>query len=203
MKPLAATWVSCGVLRAELGELRRIGKIRGRQSFLESMLHMDPPRLEESLVSVLGGLGPESGPVVLVYGDCCSRMLDFAGQYRLSRVDAVNCAQMLVDRDHNLTLMRERAFMMLPEWAPRWEAIFKTELGLSEDNARALMGEHRGSLVFLDTGLAPVPREELSACADYTGLPWRVERVALDNLLSLLSEALASAPRPLAAQGRR
>ena len=203
MKPLTATWISCGVLRAELGELLRLGRIRGRQTFLESLLHMDPPRLEARLVSLLEAHGPEPGPVVLVYGDCCPRMLDFAGLYRLSRVDAVNCAQMLVGRVRYRELMRERAFMVLPEWAPRWEEIFKTELGLSEDNARSLMGEHRGSLVYLDTGLAPVPRDALDACADYTGLPWRVERVELDNLFALLSEALAAVPRPLAVQGHR
>ena len=196
MKTLAATWISCGVLRAELGELLSLGRIEGRQTFIESLLHMDPPRLEACLVSILEELGPEVGPVVLVYGDCCSRMLDFEGAYQLSRVDAVNCAQMLVGRERYRDLMRERAFMMLPEWAPRWEEIFKTELGLSEDNARSLMGEQRGSLVYLDTGLAPVPRDALAACADYTGLPSRVERVALDNLLKLLSEALAPQGRP-------
>jgi hypothetical protein len=190
----STVWLGCGVLRPELEELLRLGKIRGELRLLDSMLHMNPLKLESTLSDAIERLYPEGGRVVLVYGDCCPRMLDLVARRRVGRVNAINCAQMLVGRDHYRELMREQAFMLLPEWTPRWEEIFRIELGLTKDVARDLMGDNRGSLVYLDTGLAPVPRQALADCAAYTGLPLRVERVSLESLLKILLEAQSSAP---------
>jgi hypothetical protein len=65
----------------------------------------------------------------------------------------------------------------------------KCELGLNEVVAHDLMGEHRRVLVYLDTGLVPVPEQELARFSSYAGLPWRVEAVALDTMLALLLKA--------------
>jgi hypothetical protein len=120
-------------------------------------------------------------------------MLDLVRQHRVGRVDAINCAQMLVGRARYRELMREQAFMLLPEWAPRWKEILEGELGLSPEIARDFMGETRQVLVYLDTGLAPVPAATLADCAAYTGLPCRVESVGLDHLLALLLAAESAA----------
>ena len=119
-------------------------------------------------------------------------MLDLVRQYRVGRVNAINCAQMLVGRARYRELMRGQAFMLLPEWAPRWREIFQTELGLTKDVAHDLMRDNREELVYLDTGLAPVPQEMLADCAAYTGLPLRIEQVSLDHLLEMLLEAQAT-----------
>jgi hypothetical protein len=190
----STVWLSCGVLRPELEALHRRGQIGGTLEFLDSMLHMRPQTLETALAATLEQSGSEGGRLVLVYGDCCSRMLDLARQFRVGRVDAINCAQMLLGRARYRELMHARSFMLLPEWALRWQEIMQTELGLPPTVARDLMRDNRGELVYLDTGLVPVPREELARCAAYTGLPWRVEPVGLDHLLALLREAEAAAP---------
>jgi hypothetical protein len=101
---------------------------------------------------------------------------------------------MLLGRARYRELMHAQSFMLLPEWAVRWKEILQEELGLPPTVARDLMRENRAELVYLDTGLVPVPREELAAFAAYTGLPWRVEPVSLDHLLALLLEAEAAAP---------
>jgi hypothetical protein len=71
--------------------------------------------------------------------------------------------------------------------------VFQHELGLSAEVARELMRENRGELVYLDTGLTPVPRATLDECAAFMGLPCRVEPVGLDSLLALLLEAESAA----------
>lgn len=187
-------WLSCGVLRAEVEALHRSGQIGGTLLFLDSMLHMRPQTLETTLLATLERSAPEGGRLVLVYGDCCSRMLDLVRALRVGRVGAVNCAQLLLGHARYRELMRARSFMLLPEWAQRWKEVMQTELGLLPGVAQELMQEHRGELVYLDTGLVPVPREELQGCAAYTGLPWRVEPVGLDHLLTLLLQAEAAAP---------
>ncbi len=186
-------WLCCGVLRAELEELHRLGKIRGKLQFLDSMLHMDPQKLEIVLAAALEQPGPERGVLVLVYGDCCPRMLDLARRFRVGRVNAINCAQILVGRARYRELTQGQAFMLLPEWTLRWKEIFRVELGLKEEVARDLMQDQSRVLVYLDTGLAKVPQQALADCAAFIGLPWRVEPVTLDNLLAMLLEAQTTA----------
>lgn len=186
-------WLSCGVVRAELEELKCRGLIEGELLFLDSMLHMDPPQLEARLTEALEHENYAPGCLVLVYGDCSAHMLDIVRRFRVGRVSVINCAQLLLGRERYRQLMREEAFLVLPEWAKRWEHIMKSELGLNEEVAHTLMGENRGVLVYLDTGLVPVPEQYLQEFSTYTGLPWRVEAVSLDNLLASLLVARGEA----------
>jgi hypothetical protein len=187
------TWLSCGVLRGELEELHRRGELGGSLQFLDSMLHMHPRKLETMLETTLKQSVSKGERLVLVYGDCCCLMLDLVQQYQVGRVHAINCAQMLLGRVRYHELMHAQSFILLPEWAQRWQEIMQSELGLSPTVARDLMRENRKELVYLDTGLVPVPRAELEGCSAYSGLPWRVEAVTLDHLLDLLREAEAMA----------
>jgi hypothetical protein len=193
-------WLSCGVVRAEMEALRSRGAIDGEFLFMDSMLHMDPPRLEAELSALLEKNKKVAPSIVLVYGDCAARMLDLVRNYNVGRVAVINCAQLLVGRERYRQLMREEAFLILPEWARRWEEIMKNELGLNEIVAPGLMGENRRVLVYLDTGLVPVPASHLIAFSSYTGLPWRVDAVPLDAMLAELLAARDKA-RPTTAQG--
>lgn len=183
------TWVSCGVLRAELEELHRQGKIRGTLCFIDSLLHMNPEELEKVIESELIRLEQETDRLVLVYGDCCGRMLDLVRQFRVGRVDAINCAQMLLGRARYRELMRQQSFLLLSEWVSRWKHAMGSALGLSPEMARDLMRDTRSELVYLETGLSTVSVADLEACANYAGLPLRIESVSLDNFLALLLEA--------------
>jgi len=186
-------WLCCGVVSAEMEELQRRGLIAGKLLFLDSMLHMDPPLLEARLTAALESRSGQPDTLVLVYGDCAAHMLDLVRRFRVGRVSVINCAQLLLGRERYRQLMREEAFLVLPEWARRWEHIMKSELGLNEEVARGLMGENRGVLVYLDSGLVPVPEQQLAAFSAYSGLPWRVEKVGLDCMLATLLAAQAGA----------
>ncbi len=188
-------WLCCGVVRAEMEELLRRGLIDGELIFLDSMLHMDPPQLEAKLTETLKQNRAQPGFLVLVYGDCSAHMLDLVRSFHVGRVAVINCAQLLLGRDRYRRLMHEEAFLVLPEWARRWEHIMKSELGLTKEVAQGLMGENRGVLVYLDTGLSPVPELHLAAFSAYTGLPWRIEMVTLDCMLAALLEAQTGAKK--------
>ncbi len=198
-------WLSCGVLRDEMEALHRQGKIAGRLLFLDSMLHMAPQKLETMLTIALEQAAPKRETLdapasdtacnlVLVYGDCCARMLDLVKRFRVRRVRAINCAQLLLGHARYRELMREQAFLLVPEWVPRWGEVMRIELGLSKAVAHDLMREHRRMLIYLDTGHARVPRQTLEECSAYAGLPWRVETVTLDYLLAGLREAEEAQP---------
>ncbi|GFO68357.1 hypothetical protein GMLC_19360 [Geomonas limicola] len=189
-------WLSCGVLRPELEELLRTSRIDGTLLCLDSMLHMEPTKLEQALTTTLERLSKRAATVVLVYGDCAAHLLDIVKRFKVVRIPFINCAQLLVGRERYRQLMREGAFLVLPEWAPKWEQIIKNELGLDRGVAHDLMSEHRGVLVYLDTGIVEVPLELLREFSAYTGLTWRVEPISLDLMLESL---LAAQSEPLQA----
>lgn len=183
------TWLGCGVLRQELEELHRQGLIGGRLIFLDSMLHMVPDKLDGILGRIVAKRKPDDPPLVMVHGDCCPGMLQLADTPGVARVNAINCVRMLLGPERYRQLMREEAFLLLYEWARRWQEIMTVELGLTPEVGQSLMREHRSVIVYLDTGLHPVPEADINACADYAGLPWRIEKVTLEPLLALLREA--------------
>ncbi|MBU5615309.1 DUF1638 domain-containing protein [Geomonas azotofigens] len=187
----ATVWLACGVLREELTRLRRDGRIAGELVFLDSLLHMNPPLLESTLNDELLRRRAGGDRLVLVYGDCCAGMLDLARNFGAGRVKAINCAQLLLGRERYRELMREEAFLVLPEWAERWEEVMASALGPDPAAARALLTEHRAVLVYLDTGLVPVPARQMEAFSAYSGLPWRVEVIGLETALAGLLEAEA------------
>ncbi len=182
-------WICCGVIQGEMEELLRRGSISGRLVFLDSLLHMNPCMLEERLTAILERIPGDDKRVVMVYGDCTPHLFDLSRRFQAGRVPAINCAQLLVGRERYRRLMQEEAFLVLPEWATRWEQIMKNELGLDGTIARDLMREHRAVLVYLDTGLVPIPERQLQEFSAYTGLPWRVERLTLDTMLEMLISA--------------
>jgi hypothetical protein len=186
-------WICCGVLQKELNELFRRGSITGTLTHLDSILHLLPGKLEETLKTCIGNSINPSEKLVLVYGDCCPHMFELACQRGVQRVDAINCAQLLVGRARYRELMADGAFLMLPEWAMRWKEIFRDELDLSREVAHDLMQENRCELVYLDTGLVPVPYDTLNACSGYMGLPLRIEPISLETLLTSLLKAESDA----------
>jgi len=191
---LETLWICCGVVTKEVEELHRRGDIQGELGFLNSMLHMNPLQLEHILEEQLQD---SSRPVVLIYGDCCPGMLQLIDRPGVSRVDGINCCQVLLGKERYKELMRDETFIMLPEWTSHWKAIIEQELGLHGEIARDLFRESRKGLVYLDTGLAPVPEKELNECSVYTGLPLRVEPINLNRLKTALLKAEKTAQKSL------
>lgn len=185
--------ISCSVLRGEIEELRRSGRLAGPVEFVESMLHMHPERLSRVLEASLSAAQGRGQRVTLVYGDCCPEMTELAARPEVARPPCQNCCDLLLGKEEFRQLCRQGAFLLIPEWTRRWRRIFVDELGLNAENAKDLMREMHTKLIYLDTGVVPVPREELRACAEYCGLPYEVRPTALDILCANLRQALGKA----------
>lgn len=185
-RPLA---VGCAVLQAELAALSR--SFPGLDlRLLPSRLHMDPERLGGELAAVLDA---EAGRrVLLVYGDCCPAMGRLAQRPLVARTAGCSCCELLLGHEPCRRLLRAGAFFLLPEWMRRWREVFTVDLGLDEVSAPELMGDLHTCLVYLDTGLVPVPAAELAACAAFCRLPAEVRRVPLDHLRRQVEDGLAA-----------
>jgi hypothetical protein len=97
---------------------------------------------------------------------------------------------MVLGHDEYRRLLREGAFFLLPEWAAQGDKYFKHELGLNRENATSLMRDSHRKLLYLDTGVAPIPERGLRSVASYCGLPWEVLPVSLDALRAVIEDAL-------------
>jgi hypothetical protein len=111
--------VACSVLREELEELKKQGKLDAELVFVSKFFHVDYTALENNLRKVLEQTKKRfKGKVVLVYGDLClgqeNEMKKLAQEYGVTKVDAVNCVDCQLggkgkffeaDPEHNLMFM--------------------------------------------------------------------------------------------------
>jgi len=111
--------VSCSVLKEELQELVKHGRLDAELVFVSKYFHIDYEAVEKNLRRVLEHtLKCFSGKVVLVYGDLClgpnNEMKKLAAEYGIVKIDAVNCIDCQLggkgkffeaDPEHNLMFM--------------------------------------------------------------------------------------------------
>jgi hypothetical protein len=180
--------LACSIFRQEIEALRAAGQIHWPFRYLGSMLHMTPDRLEQQLQSTLDAW-PANQPILLAYGDCCPHMLDLESRPQVARTHGINCCEVLLGRAAYRKLRAEGAFFLIPEWAWRWREIFEQTLGLQGETARDFMRDMHTALIYLDTGLTPIPHPTLADISAYSGLPLSILPITLDPLLASLNEA--------------
>ncbi|HUW71321.1 MAG TPA: DUF1638 domain-containing protein [bacterium] len=182
------TLIGCGILRKEFSLLPKSVKDRFKPRFLDSMLHLNPALLEQSLTSIKSAQTGEA--VVFLYGDCCPRMEELSSGKGRTRTEGVNCIEIYLGRDTYRKLRREGTFFLMPEWAGRWKEIFQRELGFkTAESARDFMRDSMTQALYIDTGSEPVPEAKLAEFAEFTGLPVSIRKVETDHLREALEGA--------------
>lgn len=187
-QPMVA--LCCAVFQAEIEALRQSNWSGMAIRYQSSMLHMKPEKLASHLDRLVEEEIRHGNRVLLIYGDCCMGMADIANKPGVIRTRGNNCCHLLLGREEYRKLSHTGAFFLFPEWAKRWHHIFSVELGLNQTNAAGLMGDMHRKLVYLDTGVLPVPVTELQECSDYCGLPWEILQVSLEHLRAVIQQAL-------------
>ncbi len=187
--PAGVQVVCCGVLKQEVELLQKnILKSLETPIFIGSMLHMYPKKLEDCLKQVLSKKNVLNKKVLIIYGDCCPKMGAFSDNKRVFRTKCNNCCDLLLGSSEYRRLAHEGVFFLLPEWAKRWKEIFSDHLGLNQQNAIEFMGEMHSKLMYLDTGIIPIPEKELKDCSIYCGLPFVVKKISLNELQKSIEE---------------
>jgi hypothetical protein len=182
--------ICCAVFEAEVKALWKNHWPDIVIRFQNSMLHMRPAKLATRLELLIEEELAQEHQVVLIYGDCCLQMTALVSRPGVVRTRGNNCCAMFLGRDEYRRFSREGAFFLFPEWTHRWRHIFTVELGLNQENATSLMSDMHRKLVYLDTGVVPVPIKDLQECSQYCGLPYEVHQVSLEPLRVAIEEAL-------------
>jgi hypothetical protein len=181
--------LSCGVFRMEIESLARQGKLDCRIITLESMLHMKPEKLRQEMETVIAA--QKGSKILILYGDCHPYMHEIQSRENFAKVDGMNCCEIFLGTELYKKLQREQAFIFLPEWTQRWREIFHKELGFEDQEiAGSFMRDIIRQLVYVDTGVIPVPHKTLHEISEYFGMPVEILNISLDNLQDSLNNAL-------------
>ncbi len=179
--------ISCSVFKYEIKHLIAAGSIQIPFFFRDSMLHLRPGHLETKLNKAIERFSGKK--IVLVYGDCQPNMHRCELLTNVSRVEGINCNEILLGKKIYRKFRSERAFFLLPEWTLRWQEIFKKQLGFTQDIAAEFMNEMHSKLIYLDTGVLSVPETALNDIAMFCRLPYEVEITNLDHLVQEINQA--------------
>ena len=182
-KKTAKIGIACSIFRKEIESLQKQKLINIPFRYIGSMLHMKPEVLDNRLKEATEKERQNRDDIVLVYGDCCPHMHELETDEHIVRVCGLNCCEILLGSGRYRRLRSEGAFFLMPEWTLRWREVFQHHLGLEGDNARPFMKEMHTKLIYLDTGLFPVPESHLDEISGYTGLPVEIMQVSLDQLM--------------------
>ncbi|MBN1912331.1 MAG: DUF1638 domain-containing protein [Pirellulales bacterium] len=181
--------IACAVFQRELEALRARGDFDLPVQYVDSMLHMRPRKLRDRLDSLLGPQRP-AARILLLYGECHAYMNDQESLSGVWRVKGHNCEEILLGTDLYYALQAQKAFVFLPEWTLRWRDVFERELDFHGDLTTVFMKECHAILVYADTGVLPVPINQLEAASEAMGLPWDVVQVGLEPLQATIHEAV-------------
>lgn len=181
--------VACSIFRPRLLAAQQSGACPWPVRFLDSSLHMEPNELRRQLRSVVAWERAQGHRVLVVYGDCHAHLVEDCAGPGVARVVGTNCCQLLLGAKRNRQLLREGAFIFLPEWVERWREMLEKAFGMDREGVRAAMGEVHRKLVFLEVEGESVPTETMAGIGEYLGLPWEREQVDGRHLAAALADA--------------
>ena len=90
--------IACSIFKTELEHLKKDKKINSPIIYLNSMLHMYPKQLQEILDEKI----QENShlKIVLVFGDCHARMIDYGENKNIVRTPGINCCEIFLGSDN-------------------------------------------------------------------------------------------------------
>jgi len=193
--------VSCSVLKEELQQLVKEGKLDARLVFVSKFFHVNYEALEKNLRKVLKHTVESfKGKVVLVYGDLClgqdDEMKKLAKEYGVVKVDAVNCidcqlggkgAFFEADPEHNLMLMGPG---MIEFFKHAKETMLKE--GVDEAAFTNMFSGIKGFVILDTCGNTEKMKKELKEAG--LGVPiLETRQVGLENVRRVIFDAIQQA----------
>lgn len=181
--------IACSIFKYELEHLQNVGRLNVPVAYLNSMLHMKPKELQVLLDAKI-----EEYPnfrIILLFGDCHARMIDYEKNPNIRRSPGINCAEIFLGSEKYRKIRRDNAFILLPEWAERWKEAFIDEMGFKTPKmARPFMKEMHNKIVYVDTGFQKPNDAIFAEITDFLGLPLEIYSSSPDELENLVNSLI-------------
>lgn len=173
--------IACSVFKTELEYLKASGKINIPIIYLDSMLHMYPAKLQQLLdVKIKEN---NSYKIILVFGDCHARMVDYENNKNMVRTQGINCCEIILGSEKYKKIRKEGAFFLLPEWAERWKEVFVEYMGFKNSkSASRFMNDMHKKVVYIDTGYKETDNPLLKEISEFVGLPLEIYKSSVFEL---------------------
>ncbi len=182
--------IACSIFKYELEHLKSKGKINIPIIYLNSMLHMYPKELQELLDMKIEEFNKFK--IILVFGDCHARMVDYEKNTNITRTPGINCCEIFLGSEKYKKVRREGAFILLPEWADRWKEAFIEYMGFKTSKpAREFMNDMHKKLVYVDTGFQETNNEQLKEISEFLGLPIEIYKTSIGELENTIVQLMA------------
>ncbi len=178
--------IACSIFKKEIIRLISEGKLEDDFIFINSMLHMHP----EKLVDVLKKITEENKEInkIIIYGECHQYIEELEKDKTIKRTHGINCIEIILGKENYYKLRREGAFFLMPEWAIRWEEVFKEELGFDIKTGKSFMREMHKKIIYIDTGEYDIPIDKIEEFKQFSGLECEIIKVDLSCLLDTIKE---------------
>ena len=183
--------IACSIFKTELEYLKNNGRINVPIVYLNSMLHMYPQKLQELLDLKI----KENShlKIVLVFGDCHARMVDYEDNINIVRTQGINCCEIFLGSSSYRKARREGAFILLPEWADRWKEVFIDYMGFKNSKStKQFMTDMHKKLIYVDTGYRKIDNPLLKEISEFVGLPLEIYNSSIveleKNLIKLIDQ---------------
>lgn len=181
--------IACSIFKYELEYLKSQNKIDVPVVYLNSMLHMYPKKLEKLLDAKLKEYSHYK--IILLYGDCHARMVDYDSTPNIARSQGINCCEILLGTNKYRDLRKEGAFILLPEWSVRWKEAFVEYMGFKNSKDSSLfMNDMHKKLVYVDTGYQGINQQMLTEISEYFSLPLEIYKTSISELENMLNSLI-------------
>ena len=185
------TCISCSVFRREIEALKSKGIIQCRTRYLPMWKRdrrHDPGRAAERLVREEREANRK---VLLLCGGCHAGAVHTEDDDGVYRVPVRDCFELLVGTDRYRCHEEQHITYLLPEWVDEWSLSVRNGPGDPDAPIRGVPTS-RGAerIVYLNTGLIPIPGEQINHIAIRTGLPVEVMDVSLDRIFRAIMQGM-------------
>lgn len=183
--------IACSIFKYELEYLKSQHRLDVPVVYLNSMLHMHPKKLQELLDAKIAEY--EHYKIILLFGDCHARMVDYEKKTDISRAQGINCCEIFLGSEKYRKMRNDGAFILLPEWSIRWKEAFVDYMGFNTSkSAQFFMTDMHKKLVYVDTGFQDINQSLLDEISEYVGLPLEIYHTSIAELENVLNSLINS-----------
>ncbi|MBF0407913.1 MAG: DUF1638 domain-containing protein [Candidatus Riflebacteria bacterium] len=189
--------ITCSILQRETEKILKDDECFSGigLSAIDSMLHLHPEKLHQEMKKYISELSGKN--IVLVYGDCHPFIKDIEKNFRCRKLKGHNCVELILGEEPYKNYMKNEPLFLLPEWLPRWREIFQNEFGFKSTScARAFMHDFRKILLYIDTGLIPIPKTDIHDISVFLETPVQIISAPLISLKQNIINALKEERSP-------
>ncbi|HZK60896.1 MAG TPA: DUF1638 domain-containing protein [Anaerovoracaceae bacterium] len=181
--------IACSIFKYELDHLQNTSRLNIPVVYLNSMLHMKPKELQILLDAKIEEF--QNFRIILMFGDCHARMVDYEKNPNIVRSQGINCAEIILGSEKYRKIRSDGAFILLPEWTERWKEAFIDDMGFKTSKmATPFMKEMHKKIVYVDTGFQAKNDALFEEISDFLGLPIEIYSSSIDELENVVSRLI-------------